>query len=75
MTRPGQAYAPRGLRRDNAAIYVGLSISKFGQLVADGRMPKPKRVDGSVVWDRFRLDEAFEDLPSEDVTNPWGSVR
>lgn len=53
---------PRGLRRENAARYVGVSPSKFDQWVADGRMPKPFRADGCVLWDARDLDDAFEAL-------------
>jgi len=59
------AYAPRGLDRDESARYVGVSPTKFDQLVKDGRMPKAKRVDGRVLWDRLRLDAAFTDLPED----------
>lgn len=55
----------RGLRRTEAAIYIGISPTKFDQMVADGRMPKPKRIDGATVWDRHQLDLAFEGLPDE----------
>ncbi|MBR0693598.1 AlpA family transcriptional regulator [Bradyrhizobium lablabi] len=64
------SYPPRGMSRDDAARYVGVSITKFDEMVADGRMPKPKRVDGRVVWDRLRLEAAFTDLPEEKVKNP-----
>lgn len=60
------SYPPRGLCREDAARYVGISPSKFDQLVADKRMPKPKRVDGRVVWDRVKLDACFTDLPGDD---------
>lgn len=59
------AYPPRGLSREEAARYVGIGTSKFDEMVADRRMPKPKRIDGRVVWDRIALDAAFSDLPSE----------
>jgi predicted DNA-binding transcriptional regulator AlpA len=62
---------PRGLRRDTAAAYVGVSPSKFDEWVSDGRMPKPKRVDGCVVWDRFALDQAFDALPSDGQVVGW----
>jgi predicted DNA-binding transcriptional regulator AlpA len=62
---------PRGLRRETAAAYVGVSPSKFDEWVNDGRMPKPKRVDGCVVWDRFALDQAFDALPSEGQIVGW----
>lgn len=57
------AYPPRGLSREEAARYVGLGTTKFEEMVADGRMPKPKRIDGRVVWDRIALDGAFSALP------------
>lgn len=66
-----RAYAPRGLRRDAAADWVGVSASKFDEMVKDGRMPKPKRVDGCVVWDRYRLDAAFEALPDQGSESEW----
>lgn len=67
----------RGLRRLDAALYVGFSPTKFDQLVDDGRMPRPARVDGCLVWDIRALDAALDALfgtepnePSEDP-NPW----
>jgi hypothetical protein len=63
-------YPPRGLSRDESARYVGFGATKFDEMVADGRMPKPKRVDGRVVWDRLKLDMAFSDLPDDKVANP-----
>ena len=66
-----RSLAPRGLSRVQAAAYVGTGPTKFDEMVKDGRMPKPKRVDGRTIWDRFRLDESFEELPSEDSANPW----
>jgi excisionase family DNA binding protein len=66
---------PRGLSREQAAEYVGISSTKFGELVEDGRMPRPKQIDGRRVWDLRALDEAFNRLDggaAED--DPWGSV-
>lgn len=64
------AYAPRGMSRDEAARYVGVGVTKFDEMVADGRMPRPKRIDGRVVWDRLRLDAAWTDLPEDEKANP-----
>jgi predicted DNA-binding transcriptional regulator AlpA len=69
-----RAYAPRGLRREAAADWVGLSPSKFDEMVKDGRMPKPKRVDGCVIWDRYSLDAAFEALPDGGTASAWSRV-
>ena len=61
----------RGLSRVEAAIYIGVSPSLFDQMVRDGRMPSPKRINSRAVWDRRRLDAAFDALPEEDSRNPW----
>lgn len=63
-------YAPRGMERDEAARYIGVGTTKFDEMVADGRMPRPKRIDGRVVWDRLRLDSAFAELPEDKKINP-----
>lgn len=75
MIRPDPlAYPPRGLSREEAARYVGVGITKFGAMVADGRMPRPKRVDGRVIWDRLRIDAAFTDLPDDADVNPLDRI-
>jgi predicted DNA-binding transcriptional regulator AlpA len=56
----------RGLSRDEAAMYVGISPAKFDQMLADGRMPVPRRIDGRKVWDIRDIDLAFDALPRED---------
>lgn len=62
------SYPPRGMSRDEAARYIGVGTTKFDQMVADRRMPRPKKIDGRVIWDRIALDAAFSDLP-EDLGN------
>lgn len=64
------AYPPRGMSRDVAARYVDVGATKFDEMVSDGRMPRPKRVDGRVIWDRLKLDAAFTDLPEDARVNP-----
>lgn len=56
------AYPPRGLRSARAAAYLGMSESSFLSLVDEGRLPKPKKVRGMMIWDRLELDAAFETL-------------
>jgi predicted DNA-binding transcriptional regulator AlpA len=53
---------PRGLRRTLAAEYIGVSLSLFDRLVAEGQMPGPKRVHGRTIWDRVAVDLAFDVL-------------
>lgn len=68
------SYPPRGMCREEAARYVGVGVTKFDQMVADGRMPKPKKVDGRVIWDRLKIEAAFTDLPEERVSNPLDRI-
>jgi predicted DNA-binding transcriptional regulator AlpA len=69
--------APRGLSRLQAAEYIGVGATKFDEMVNDGRMPRPKRIDGRIVWDRVFLDEAFEaldDATDEAPENEWDGL-
>ena len=63
----------RGLNREQAAFYVGISPTKFDELVKDGRMPKPKRIDNRRIWDVRALDAAFDGLQDdpERTRNAW----
>lgn len=67
----------RGLGEAEAAIYIGLGSTKFRELVEDGRMPRPRLIDGTRAWDIEELDAAFRDLPREsgrdcvEGPNPW----
>ena len=56
----------RGLSHDEAAMYIGISSGKFDQMLVDGRMPNPRRIDGRKVWDIRDLDLAFDTLPRDD---------
>lgn len=59
------SYPPRGLRATRAAAYLGMSETSFHALVADGLLPKPKRIRGMAIWDRHQLDAAFDTLNDE----------
>ena len=59
------AWVPRGMSRDEAARYIGVGTTKFDELVAKRKMPAARRIDGRKVWDRYALDAAFSDLPTD----------
>ena len=66
---------PRGLSRQQAAEYIGLSATTFDALVASRQMPKPKRIGGRVIWDRQKLDIAFSELDDDEATvAQWGPL-
>jgi predicted DNA-binding transcriptional regulator AlpA len=56
----------RGLSREEASMYIGIGVTKFDEMVEDGRMPRPRRIDGRKVWDVRELDLSFDALPRED---------
>jgi hypothetical protein len=64
-----------GLSRAEAAEYIGVGVTLFDQMVADGRLPKPKLANSRKVWHRERLAEAFAELPEEgqgqESSSPW----
>lgn len=53
---------PRGLNRSESAEYIGVGTTLWDELVADGKMPKPKQIKARRVWDRFEIDVAFTEL-------------
>ena len=62
---------PRGLSRVWSAAYVGVGTTLFDEMVEDGRMPAPKKINSKKIWDRVAIDEAFTELPSDEDANPW----
>jgi hypothetical protein len=53
---------PRGVRAKDAAAYIGVSPSKFHELVKTGRMPPPGYIDRLPIWALDGLDAAFDKL-------------
>ncbi len=77
MTRPKREVASRlpirrGLSEAEAAIYVGIGATKFRELVAAGKMPRPRLIGDRRVWDVLDLDAAFSSLPLEVPANNIG---
>lgn len=68
---------PRGLSRREVAAYVGVSPTTFDRLVEDRVMPQPVRMYGRIIWDRKRVDAAFDAIDrAEDGDDvPWNQMR
>jgi predicted DNA-binding transcriptional regulator AlpA len=68
---------PLGLNRLQSASHIGVGTTKFDEMVDDGRMPKPRKIDARSVWDRIEVEMAFRELPKEnqqtdeDEYNEW----
>ena len=57
-------------------MYVGVSAGKFDEMVGDGRMPGPLKIDHRKIWDIRSLDLAFDQLSVEGLAQPnsWEGV-
>ena len=66
----------RGLSREESAIYVGVSPSKFDEMRKDGRIGPARLIDGRKVWDIYALDQAFDAFPLEggDIAEDWSTA-
>jgi hypothetical protein len=58
----------RGLSRAEAAMYLGISPSKFDELRKSNRIAPPKVLDGRLIFTVERLDEFLDALPDENQT-------
>jgi hypothetical protein len=63
----------RCLSRVEAAMYLGISPSKFDELRRDGRIGPAKILDGRKLYAIETLDEFFDALPEEthDLAEDW----
>jgi hypothetical protein len=61
---------PRLIGREASAAFFGISPTKFDEMVADGRAPKPKRIDGRKLWCVRALNAAADALPDDDGRLP-----
>jgi hypothetical protein len=81
--RTRQGYLPTlpivfGLPEIEAAVSVGVSPTKFRQMVVTGDMPKPRNLGGKLVYDVDELRVAFKAMPHQggDVVeiDTWADV-
>jgi predicted DNA-binding transcriptional regulator AlpA len=71
--------APRLISREAAAAYVCVSPNTFDEMVADGRMPRPRSLgDKRRAWDVRALDAAIDRLPVQGddagTDQTWGDI-
>jgi excisionase family DNA binding protein len=67
-----------GLPEIEAAASVGISQTKFRELVAAGTMPSPRIVGGKLVYDVDELQAAFKNMPhrgNEAEEDTWSDLR
>lgn len=63
ITISNRMLSPRGLRVDEAANYVGISVGHFKKLVREGVLPQSmSHFGGARRWDRSALDRALDNL-------------
>ena len=76
MAKPVMPDWGRLLRRELAAAYLGMSASKFSQMVQEGIIPAPRALPGGHVnvWDRRELDGWADSLAESEPANGWDST-
>lgn len=57
----------RGLSRQEAAEYLGVSPTTFDTMRAAGQVEPPRLIGARKLWDIRDLDMAFDALPREDA--------
>ena len=57
----------RGLSREEAAVYLGISSTTFDELRKRGVVDLPRVIGGRKLWDIRDLDVAFDSLPRENA--------
>jgi predicted DNA-binding transcriptional regulator AlpA len=67
---------PFGMSRAVASELTGFSASHFDKMVADGRMPAPRRDGSRLVWLQDELQAALRALPTagDDGLNEWDTA-
>lgn len=69
---------PRGLSREEAAEYLGISVSKLDEGVAAGAIPAPETggpFGRRKVFDRMKLDRVFDEGAPTNEANEWDDAR
>ena len=65
----------RCLSRQEAARYVGISVTLFDELVAERAMPKPFNIRSRKLWDIRALDVAIDALADQAADDSkWDNV-
>lgn len=66
----------RGLSRQEAAEYLGISPGKFDEMRASGQIEPARLIGARKLWDIRDLDMAFDALPREDSPSlEWTSAN
>lgn len=74
MPNNSTAIQPRGLRRADAARYLGISPSHFDKQREAGAIPAPRQILGVALYDRHDLDALFSQPANDnqpDEANEW----
>lgn len=75
---PAVDFAPRGLRRADAARYLGISPTLFDVKRKEGAIPPPRDLFGVMIWDRHDLDSLFATptytAANDNASNYWDKV-
>lgn len=70
---------PRLINREAAAAYISVSPTKFDEMIAAGKMPRPKFLGGRrKAWDVRALDAAVDNLEIDGIQSAdetWNDIN
>ena len=64
-------FAPRWMRREIAAYYLGISPTLFDRKRKEGALPEPRDTLGVIVWDKDELDALFVTDKENEAESYW----
>ncbi|RYG93432.1 MAG: hypothetical protein EON58_18340 [Alphaproteobacteria bacterium] len=68
MAKPINGTPAFGMSRLQAAHHIGIGVSLFDGLVAQGKASPPRKIGTRLIWIRHEVEEAIESLP---YANEW----
>lgn len=79
-TKPRKAILPDlpivfGLNRSEAAAAIGISATKFDELVNAGLLPLPRDIGGVLSWDVCELRDAYRHFPYSGRRKPRAEIE
>jgi predicted DNA-binding transcriptional regulator AlpA len=63
MTKPTTGTPAFGMSRVQAAHHIGIGVALFNGLVAQGKVPLPRKIGTRLIWLRHEVEDAIESLP------------
>jgi len=71
MAKPINGTPAFGMSRVQAAHHIGIGVALFDGLVAQGKVPPPRKIGTRLIWIRYEVEDAIES-PHVNAWHPPG---